>query len=105
MKFWRGITNEEGSNVRVDPSTVPLLGSSVDVDDYKDLNDDQDWTKIEKINVDSKRVGVKMQRLRKTFNREGMDPLIAVNNISIDVYEDQVLALLGHNGKMETDAI
>jgi len=49
-------------------------------------------------------VGVKVQNLRKVFPRNGTD-FVAVNNLSLDLYEGQIVSLLGHNGAGKTTSL
>ena len=44
------------------------------------------------------KVGVSLKNLRKIYPISGGEKRIAVNNISLDFYVDEVTALLGHNG-------
>jgi ATP-binding cassette subfamily A (ABC1) protein 3 len=49
-------------------------------------------------------VGVKIRNLRKEFPGESK-PFVAVAGLSLDLYEGQILSLLGHNGAGKTTAI
>lgn len=75
-------------------SYAPLLSTNIDPDDVSMEVCEEDSLKIEHVDANGKTVGVRIRNLRKDFSREGMENLIAVNNLSLDVYEDQVLALL-----------
>lgn len=46
---------------------------------------------------------VKMSNITKKF-RSGFKKKVAVNNVSINFYENQITSLLGHNGAGEFDA-
>lgn len=51
-------------------------------------------------------LAVKLMNLNKSFqNSNGSDPTIAVNNLTLDMYSGQILALLGHNGAGKTTVI
>eukprot|EP01083_Nonionella_stella_P090194 252000_1 len=50
-------------------------------------------------------IGVSVQGLRKTFSIPHGGKFVAVNNIFIDMYEGQILSLLGHNGAGKTTTI
>lgn len=45
---------------------------------------------------------IKIQNLRKEFN-DG--DLVAVNNLSLNMYNDNIFVLLGHNGAGKTTTI
>lgn len=59
-------------------------------------NYDDDEEKFEAPSKDLK-VGLKIQNLRKVFNR-----FVAVDKVNMDIYENQITALLGHNGAGKT---
>ena len=48
-------------------------------------------------NYKSKNVGIKIQNITKTFKQLGKVKM-AVNNLSLNIYEEQISVLLGHNG-------
>ena len=50
---------------------------------------------------------VKVRGLRKEFPNlnPAAPPIVAVNNVSLDMYEGQIFALLGHNGAGKTTII
>lgn len=45
------------------------------------------------------KVGLRIESLRKTFNR---GKVVAVDNVDLDIYEGNITALLGHNGAGKT---
>jgi len=50
---------------------------------------------------------VKVRGLRKEFPNlnPAAPPIVAINNVSLDMYEGQIFALLGHNGAGKTTTI
>ncbi|XP_047474330.1 phospholipid-transporting ATPase ABCA3-like [Penaeus chinensis] len=48
------------------------------------------------------KAAVRIRNLKKTFHPKGKDPVHAVDGISLDVYEGQITAILGHNGAGKT---
>jgi ATP-binding cassette subfamily A (ABC1) protein 3 len=55
----------------------------------------------------SLRAGVRIRGLRKEFPpaSSGAQKLVAVDNLNLDLYEGQILSLLGHNGAGKTTTI
>ena len=48
---------------------------------------------------------IKMQHLSKIFHKSGSDTVHAVQNFSLNVYNDQILGLLGPNGAGKTTIV
>ncbi|XP_067672614.1 phospholipid-transporting ATPase ABCA3-like [Haliotis asinina] len=71
-----------------------------DVDDSKDLNPEQDDEYFEKDPV-GMRPGISIRNLSKEFGT-GETCKKAVSGMTLDMYEGQITALLGHNGAGKT---
>ncbi|KAL4239790.1 ATP-binding cassette sub- A member 5 [Mactra antiquata] len=74
---------------------------AINGDNYVADGDDDDGN-VEKVPDDMKdKVAVSIMGLTKEFStNEGK--VIAVNELSVDIYEDQITAILGHNGAGKT---
>lgn len=51
------------------------------------------------------KAGISIKNLRKSFKAETGGVKVAVDGLSLDMYEDQITALLGHNGAGKTTTI
>lgn len=68
--------------------------------DYEEIEPNPD---LEPVAKELKgKAAVRIRNLKKTFHPKGKDPIYAVDGISLDVYEGQITAILGHNGAGKT---
>ena len=77
-------------------------GGSRESDDA-DVNDSNniDLNQHEHLPSDLSR-GIQIRGLRKVFNPSNKNPMVAVDNLDLDMVEGQITALLGHNGAGKT---
>lgn len=76
------------------------FGTSPSTDDYSDLHIHEESKLFEREPTDLK-VGISIKKLRKVFG-SGKQKKTAVAGTSLNVYEGQITALLGHNGAGKT---
>lgn len=89
--YWRGGSSPSSSAVASDDHEL------LEVDPKRAAN-------FEAASAELK-VGLQARKLVKHFPSEDGNPVIAVKDFSIDMYEDQIFALLGHNGAGKTTSI
>jgi ATP-binding cassette subfamily A (ABC1) protein 1 len=103
--FWRGVFGKK--------KTLPTRPSDIEMKEAKgegsDAGDDDHSADIEEVNVE-----MKLQEQRgdcvsiKGIRREFSTPqgkLVAVNDVDLSMFQDQIFVLLGHNGAGKTTLI
>ncbi|XP_071953037.1 phospholipid-transporting ATPase ABCA3-like [Antedon mediterranea] len=73
------------------------FGTKVIESQEPDFEDDRDSKYFEK-DPEGQIAGIQIRKLKKVFNRSK----VAVNEISLNIFEGQITALLGHNGAGKT---
>jgi ABC-type multidrug transport system ATPase subunit len=75
-------------------------------DIYDTLPPNEVYTKVQQPSQnDIGNEGIKIRKLRRTFQRDKKEPFIAVHELSLDIYKNQVFVLLGHNGAGKSTTI
>lgn len=59
---------------------------------------------IEQLNSNQP-VGIQMRKLNKIYPGKQDEKVVAVNNLSMDIGTNQIMALLGHNGAGKSTTI
>ncbi|KAG0725814.1 ATP-binding cassette sub-family A member 5 [Chionoecetes opilio] len=79
------------------------LSNAEDCDNSAYVSDPGSSADVEPVSAEMKeRTAVRIRNLEKIFYSRGKAPVKAVNGFSLDIYEGQITAILGHNGAGKT---
>eukprot|EP00916_Digyalum_oweni_P011393 GHVL01018965.1.p1 GENE.GHVL01018965.1~~GHVL01018965.1.p1 ORF type:complete len:1716 (+),score=214.35 GHVL01018965.1:54-5150(+) len=87
--YWRGCRSRKV----MDMDALDMDGSG-----------EPDKPTFEKVTTDA-HIGIQLHKLRKVYKPRTKNPIVAIVDSSLNIYEGQILALLGHNGAGKTTTI